>query len=763
MRNFIRNILLLSSASFCLVGTSATAQDAGNVSVAQNVTALKPQASGKGSDQVETVTVTANRRSENIQNVGIAITAFDGSALNQQGIYDFQDLTLRVPDFRFGNGVTGGENVITMRGVGSQNTTPGGDSPVTYSVDGLTLQRTTILDPEFYDIGNVEVDEGPQGTLEGRNSVGGAVRVTTNRPTDETSGAVDVSFGDYAAFIMRGWVNASLYSDGDTEVNLRVTGVEDQHKGYITNVSNAPGATHNLDGENLQTLRAQIDFKLNSNVDFLIEGFTLHNDDPVGTKVQFWQTPGRFVGAPFYSSPWVVNNNFPDTANDRLNMAIATLNCNFGWSTLKNIAGYEKSYHDSKNDADGTGLDLGTNGDWLLNQQQVSDEIRLVSNTSVGDPLSWAAGFYYFHANNFEHFAFIDTGLNCSYCAYTFFSYGNLSTESLAPYGQVDYNFQNTGLAIPLTATVGARYTDDKKYGAGTLYYDSFPIVAPYSTHNWGQWTGKGELKWQFNSDLMAYASASRGYLSGGNIIGLQSFYQPESVWSYEVGEKSEWLDKHLQVNVSAFHEDLSNMQVFIQSGASSELQNAGKARVNGVEAQMTAIPIDGLRINLATALTDAKYVQYFSPEGDNRFPSPSVNPSPSDKCLQVAPYSCNWKGNWLNQTPPYTVDLGVEYDFETSIGTITPRIDTFWSGAVYFLPDNYNRQPAYNETDLNINWTDKSGTYSVEGFIKNVGNTTVISNDGLQSGSFGYYLQEPDNYVYYPPRTIGIRFGLKL
>ena len=253
----------------------------------------------------------------------------------------------------------------------------------------------------------------------------------------------------------------------------------------------------------------------------------------------------------------------------------------------------------------------------------------------------------------------------------------------------------------------------------------------------------------------MGYASVSRGYLSGGNIIGLIEFYQPEHVWSYEVGEKANLFDNHLQINMAGFHEDLVNMQVFVQSGPNSELQNAASAHVDGFEAQAIAIPIDGLRVNLGVAITHAEYDKYLT--DDNRFgyAGPGCGP---------APLGCDFKGHKLNQTPPYTVTLGVEYNWQTSIGTITPRVDTFWSGEVYFIPDNLTKQKPFNTTDLNLTWTDPSGRYTLSAFVKNVGNTDVISNDGLQSLSLGGTAgQEPDNYTYYPPRTVGIRFGVRL
>lgn len=767
MRRNLTHFLLGGTALLGLLGTPAFAQsDSSNtIQVAQNAPPTKPQARDEGT--VEQVIVTAEKRSENSQRVPVALTALDGGSLNQQGILSFPDLAQRVPDLRFGNGVTGGENVITMRGVGSQNTTPGGDSPVSYSVDGVTLQRTTVMDPEFYDIGDVEVLEGPQGTLEGRNSVGGAIHVNSNHPTDDLEGGADAEIGTYASQIFRGYVNAPLYNSGGTEINIRITGVDSYHSGYVDNVSTAVGATHNLDGEDLHMLRGQVDIKFSPDVDLLLEASDSYNNDPVATKVQFNEDPYRYIGQTFYSSPWTVNNDYPDTGINKLDLYVGTLNWNLGWSQLTDVFGYETSYADATNDGDGSGLAIATSTDWIEKQQQISNEIRLASRDD-SNPLRWVGGFYYFQAQNYENFDFIDTGLNSppapsAPCApystptclgYTFFSHGNLSSRSFAPFGQLDYDLGKTSLGIPLTITAGLRYTDDEKYGYGSLLYSGFPIVALPSTHDWGQWTGKFELAYQFTPDVMGYASISRGYLSGGNIIGLQSFYQPEHVWSYEVGEKANLFNDHLQLNVSAYHESLVNMQVFIQSGPSSALQNAAMAHVNGIEAQATWIPIDGLRLNTAIAVTDAKYNKYLT--DDNRFSGPGPGCGP-------APLGCNFAGNQLNQTPPYTVEVGAEYNWETSIGTITPRVDAFWSGQVEFLPDNINPQKPYEETDLNLQWVDPSGRYTLDAFVKNLGNTDVITNDGLQStslsGTGGFEL---DNYVYAPPRTFGIRFGVK-
>ena len=122
----------------------------------------------KADATINEVVITAQHRQENVQKVAIAITAMSADELSAQGVIGFRELGTRLPSLRFGAGVTGGENVITMRGLGSQNTTPGGDSPVAYNIDGVYVQRTTAIDPEFYDIARVEVLRGPQGTLYGR-------------------------------------------------------------------------------------------------------------------------------------------------------------------------------------------------------------------------------------------------------------------------------------------------------------------------------------------------------------------------------------------------------------------------------------------------------------------------------------------------------------------------------------------------------------------------------------------------------------------
>ncbi|HZZ36007.1 MAG TPA: TonB-dependent receptor, partial [Caulobacteraceae bacterium] len=219
---------------------------------------------------------------------------------------------------------------------------------------------------------------------------------------------------------------------------------------------------------------------------------------------------------------------------------------------------------------------------------------------------------------------------------------------------------------------------------------------------------------------------------------------------------KSRFADDRVQLNLAVYRERIQHLQVFIQSSTQSGLDNvSGITYVNGLEGELTAVPIDNLRLNATLTLTDAKYGTYDT--SDARFGGPGPGCDPGG--LHI----CHYKGNRLNQTPPYTVNLGAEYRFQTSFGTITPRVDAFFSGEVQFLPDNFptSTQKAYHQTNLRLTWVSPDNRYKVEGFVNNVENEDVISNDGLQSISLGQGIIEPDNFAYFPPRTYGVRFAV--
>lgn len=792
MRAYRRMAYGSSAALLLLASRALAASDTPHndfVYESQKNTQDKPAKPQALSAPIETVIVTAEKRSADVQKVPIAVSAIEGDSLQSQGIIGFRELGSRVPSLRFGAGVTGGENVITIRGLGSVNTTPGGDSPVAYSVDGVGLQRSTSVDPEFYDIERVEVLRGPQGTLYGRNSVGGSINVVTNKPTDSLSGSADVMIGNYAAKTFRGWINVPLVDDGDFKMNARLTGVSANHNAYSKNLSDSPYATHNQDALDYHMIRGQVYFEFSPDINLLVSASNSYGKDPVATNTAWWQVPQRYVadqgipGEPPIAlgsacdfsteakyDPRVFCRDYPENAKNNVQLYAATLNWNFAWATFTSVFGIGSSDVSQTSDGDGSDLPMAFGSAWTLRQHQISEEVRLASN-DPDQPLQWIAGFYYFWSDNFEDFAYSDSGYNDfpflrPFDQFSFLSHGHTKTRAFAPFGQVDYNLGKTSLDIPLTITFGLRFSNDKKYGYNYLDYQ-LPLFCPGPggscgviegpfSKTWSQWTGKFGLAYQIDSETMVYASASRGYIDGGNIIGLANIYNPESAWSYEAGLKSRFLDDRVQLNLAGYHEEIKGLQVFIQSSTQSGINNVnGKTQVNGLEAELVAVPMDKLRLNATVTLTHATYGQYITT--NSRFGGPGPG------CDAITKL-CNFKGNWLNQSPPYTVNLGGEYTFDTPIGTITPRADIFFSGEVNFLPDNYptSRQKSYHQTNLHLTWISPDGHYSLDGFINNLEDADVISNDGLQSITLGQQTLEPDNFAYYPPRTMGIRFAIR-
>jgi len=742
----IGNALLAVPAALIFFAVPAAAQDA-------------PAAPATSLTTIETVVVTAERREQNSQDVPVALSAVSGDMLDKMGVIGFQDLGTRTPALRFGPGPTGGENYITLRGIGSQNTTSGGDSPVAYSVDGIYMARTTAVDPEFFDIERIEVLRGPQGTLYGRNSVGGSVNVITNKPTDELSGHVDAMLGDYNARTFRAWANVPLYQCGDCKILARITGVSAKHDAYQENLSQAPLATHNSDAQDFQMLRGQLLFQFNADVDLLLSGTTSTNKAPVATKTMWNLQPSRYIGQAFPTDPRQVYKDYPERMNQTSDILSATLNWDLGFAKLTAISGFTEGSWVQTTDSDGSDLAMAMTNYWTLDSTQYSQEVRLASTDSDINPLKWIGGLFYFHEEVGQTYEFVDNGLNSVIPGgdFIFRNGGTYKTTSYALFGQLDYDLGKiTDESFPLTVSLGLRYTNDRKYGSDYLDYiiPSFAVNFPNGKtfdERWGQVTGKFGLSYKVTPDAMVYANVSRGYLSGGGLVGNYSgpkngIYDPETAWSYEVGFKSQFMDNTLQFNASAYRTEIKKMQVFVQDILGSRVDNAGSATIEGAEFEAIFIPVEGLRLNAEVALTDARYDEYLTT--DNRFSGGPV---------------VSFAGNRLVQTPKHTVNLGAQYAFDTSVGTFTPRVDFFYSSELFFLSANnpLDRQKAYTKTNLRLTWEDIQRRWSIEAFVHNLEDKDVIANDGLNSITLTEFVIGADQYIYYPPRTVGVRFGV--
>jgi iron complex outermembrane receptor protein len=718
--------------------------------------------------KIEKVVVTAQKRSEDVQKVPISMKALTGNQLDERGVDGFSSLQTQVPSLTFGGQVTGGENAITLRGVGSENVTGGGDPGVAYHADGVYLGRTVGIDETFFDVERVEVLRGPQGTLYGRNSTGGAINVITRKPElGEFSSAANVTFGDYGRLTTRAMVNLPI---GDNAA-LRVAGVVNQRDGY-QEILSPPALCGDCEGDAADNfnLRAHLYLKLSDSADVLFTAGHYENNEPVGVRLREpfpangsgFLGSDRFVGAsPNPADPRKVYKDFKDA----LDMDTSNVSMTVNWDiaddvTLTAITAYQKLYWNQATDGDGSDLPLAYTPYWINDSHQVSQEVRLASSGEGAN--KWLVGVFLYQEDVNQAFQFIDTGYNVFGPAeipgtlFTFTNGGNIETTSYAAFGQDDYRFESGLFGLPTTLTAGLRYTHDEKKGDDFLdfiFFGGCAIVVPSPTthcaaktfdESWNTLTGRAGLQIETSEDVMWYATASRGYRSGGVLVGnFPGAYDPEYIWNYEFGVKSLLWDERVQFNASAFFNSYSDMQVFIQDIGGSRIENAAEATINGIEIDAVANLTDAFTLNFGFAWLDATYDSYTTV--DSRAGSSGL---PEDL-----------GGNRLNRTPEYTVVLGAQYDIPTSAGMFSARADFLWVDEVFFRAQNLalDRQAAYTKTDLRLIWVAPGDAYKAEVFVQNLEDEDVVNNIVIPAQTLG----GPTSQVTLnPPRTFGVRLS---
>jgi len=726
-----------------------------------------PTAAALADEQIERVTVTAQKRLEDVQKVPISMKALTGNQLDERGVDGFQSLQTQVPSLTFGGQVTGGENAITLRGVGSENVTGGGDPGVAYHADGVYLGRTVGIDETFFDVERIEVLRGPQGTLYGRNSTGGAINVITRKPElGRFSAAANVTFGDYSRLTTRAMVNLPL---GDNAA-LRVAGVVNQREGY-QDILSPPSLCGDCEGDAADNfnVRAHLYFKLSDSADLLFTGGHYENNESVGVRLREPFPANlsgilgtdRFVGAtPNPSDLRKVYKDYKDALDMDTSNASMTLNWDIASDvTLTAITAYQKLYWNQSTDGDGSDLPLAYTPYWINDSHQVSQELRLASSDEGAN--KWLVGVFLYQEDVKQAFQFIDTGYNVFGPAeipgtlFTFTNGGNIETTSLAAFGQDDYRFENGLFGLPTTLTAGLRYTHDTKKGDDFLdfiFFGACALVVPSATthcaaknfdESWNTLTGRAGVQIETSDDSMLYGTVSRGYRSGGVLVGnFPGAYNPEYIWNYEVGLKSLLLDNRLQFNAAAFWDTYSDMQVFIQDIAGSRIENAAESTIKGVEIDAIAKPTDALTLNAGFAWLDATYDSYTTI--DSRAGSSGL---PEDL-----------SGNRLNRTPEFTAVLGAQYDIPTSIGIFSARADFLWVDEVFFRAQNLaeDRQEAYTKTDLRLIFS-PDDNFKAEVFVQNLEDEDVVNNIVIPAQTLG----GPTSQVTLnPPRTFGVRLS---
>jgi iron complex outermembrane receptor protein len=752
-------------AAVCLAPLTALAQDA-------------------QSDSLQEVVVTAQKREQNLQDVGISIAAFSQDQLKDMGVSSVDQLGYAVPGvniFQFGQQTT---TTITIRGVSQNDFSDQNEAPVAVYQDGAYNSFIGGAGMNLFDVDRVEVLRGPQGTLFGRNATGGLIQIISRKPTNTFESYATVDAGQYGLVRLEGAVSGPLTNTLSARLSVSAT----RQDGFVTN-------TIGPDKEGTRDLstRLQFDFHPSDTVDLLLS-FRTVRDNVTGT-VAYKAVPSEFFPGvqnglvhypanfaewqgfcqnffgstpapgsrdcfgyqdPDPANPWKVAN---DTAGVMSRTEFGTT-ATLTWKLSPNvqftsITDYLKLDRDYLEDTDGTSLKL-FNFFSNMRSWQFSQEWRL---NGASGPLNWQTGLYYLDIqHDIVTGADANTGFNPAFDFFTT-NHPRQGTNSYSGFGQIDWTFLSKW-----TATAGARYVVDRKHmnidaqcsfgGCVTNGFTNPGIlqgtglndaVAPGLTHLQNDMVAaKFELDFRPVEGLLTYASVNRGIKGGGfNAAAIENIpisyvrYKPETLLAYEVGAKSTFLNRRLQVNASVYYYDYHNYQAYTLIGFSPLVFNTDAINRGG-ELEVHFLPWRGMDISLGGAFENA-----IAKSVPLQFPNPPfVDQRPP-------------------QSPRFTENASIRQSWMLpNHATLSLQGTVNHVGQRYFntINDPVLSDTGYTVENLRLSYAPDSDRWEAGVWVNNLTNTQYVLSAFDLSTTNGVVTR-----IYAPPRQVAATFTYRL
>lgn len=735
---------------------------------------------------IEEITVTARRREESLQDTPIAISAVSGEGIAARGLDNVTQIGDFTPNVKFNSSVpvsaSNATAAIYIRGIGQNDYQLSADPGVGLYLDGVYISRGVGNVLDVLNVERIEVLRGPQGTLFGRNTIGGAVSVVTKKPGKDLAGNLELTTGRFNRVQIKGSFDIPL-AEG---VYTSFSGFYHNRDGYVKGVvSGAPdlGDTNTLAGRFALRLEPSSDVT----IDIAVDGTRSREESAPNVMIaqnetapaaQVWNggfsgaaaictdtaNPARLSDQRCFNSQWALApyrhggtftsiSSVFNTTSRRPYQSASDLNIwgvsgVLDWQlsdaiSFKSITAYRKVTGFWTRDSDHSPATIiETNSDWR--QDQFSQELQL-SGKGLDDRLNWVMGAYYSNesGNHKDLVNIIDA---------VFLSGAVLKGKSYAAFGQATFE-----IASNLNLTAGIRWTQDQKTfnnanqfivkagfltGAplnpdGSGLADGDPLMGPLgqsATIKDRAWTPMASLSYRWSPEVLTYVSYSKGFKGGGftqRVFPPFAFipsFQPETSETYEAGIKTDLLDRKLRINGAAFINNYSNLQITVNDptlGFAPIIQNAAKARIKGFELEVLAQPVAGLRIEGGLGYLDARYRQV-----DIRALNAGVTTATQ-----------------LQNAPKWTLSAAISYDIRLEgSGKITPRVDWSYRSRVY--NDAVNTpllvQDGYHLVNAAIAYTDETERWGLSLGVRNLtkeaylGSGYADSFGGIVEGVFG-------------------------
>jgi iron complex outermembrane receptor protein len=685
------------------------------------------------------IVVTAQKRRESAQDVPISITSLSSDTLQRQHIDNPLDLAMEVPGLTYNEFV--GYSQPYLRGIGTDISQPNADPSVATYIDGVYVANAQGVFTSMLGTERVEVLVGPQGTLYGRNAVGGAINYYTLTPTQDFETKVNIGFGNYARKEASGYVSGPLSET--LTVGLYGAALDRNTylvRAYTPGPPGAPDDVTNVGGRIKAVYQPFAAFKLTGSFEITDskspEADSYRQADP--------NALGYYFGAPRVIEPrYSTNADFAQYNNTRQYAGTLREEYDLGFADLLGISGYRQLYGWGSADYDALPVALFSFGAPVdTRAQQYSQELQLLS--PKGSPFQWIGGAYFFHERAGQY------DFN-EYSAYLFQPanriqvLGRVTTNSYALFGQTTFPVTDS-----IRVTAGVRYSHDhKEFDGGQNVFDGNTLLVNVPVQeqqaSWNNVSPKLVVDYRIAQTLL-YASFSEGYKSGVYNINIPTSpgpVNPEKLYAYEIGSKSDFLGGRLRFNSSIYYYSLKDLQIQTvepTSSGSTVLQNAASAKLKGVDLSLAAALTRELSINVGTSLEDAKY---------SSFPTfGAVAPAPAGNQTVFI----NASGNTLARAPRATASIGADYDHSFADGSqLNGTVKAHYSDKFYWDPSNYYRQSPYTLVNASVSYTLPTVPLTVMVWSTNL--TNAYYNNILNASAFGIGVFDA------PPRMYGINF----
>lgn len=736
-----------------------TAIVASSIGVSTHLVAEENAVDIKG---IEVINITAQKRVENLQEVPMSMTAFSEAAIEKNQLTNIGDISALTPNFSFSTSGSGRPE-FTVRGIGTSGVVRAGlDNSVITFVDDVYISRSSASTFELFDLESISVLRGPQGTLFGKNVVGGAVSINTKKPTEDQEMKAKATIGSEGLIALQGYVNGAL-SD-DLAGKLTISTNQRDGLGYDT-VSG-----QELADRNSKSIRGQL---LYDNSDYSLLFSTDYTQDKNNGQIN--SERGGFGVSPTDNNPYTSSHGIPQSVDSEIYGISLKAEKEIDSGLFTSISAYRKS---ELNTVESFSTEvLGVNGSALTDifdnsesADQITQEFRFTSNTD--NDLAWVSGIF-----------LIKEEINRIECE-EIYTNGNQAVfiNGGAP-GKGRPCWDNTNetlgyalfwdgsydISSDIKIRLGARYTKEKKKNFidatnNTVRFGDFvpnsdslpdlslswPLAATYTASaekTFSGFTPRFVVEWKANENSLAYFNVSKGFKSGGfdgkvddnsdvepGVGKAERPFDEETAINYEIGLKSEWLDNSLRLNVAGFTSEFDDMQrLILLTEGGLAVVNAASATVEGFEIDGAALVTDDWQLNFGYGYLEAKFDEFVIPSA---FGSPDVR-----------------SGQDLPNAPKHKFNLGSTYThYLPNDGTLTFYTSYSFSARQHFnraAPSENEWQGSYNVYNASISYTTPGDSLKFTLWGKNI-------SDEEYNNKLGHFIQNA-RQVAADPATFGL------